>query len=204
MFTGMRGFLELCIMRVRRFLLCIVVPGLAAAGAPSVAEKLQWARETIDAHASMRHFEPPARSSGTSWHVVRLDGCHVELQQTAHRESPDSMFTHEGSFGLSEDKVVTWNFDLGALQPRQVMSDTSTGLPHIKIFAESDVFHLKTESVSRTVRGDGSTAHTETWSAPRNERNLWMYFDSPTADNKMLVKTLAADLRDAISHCAAR
>jgi hypothetical protein len=189
-------------MRVYCLLFAAVLPAVAASTAPTLEQRLQWARENIDAHANMRHFEPPARSSGTKWHVVRMEGCHIELQQSAHREAPDSIFAHEGAFGSSEDKVVTWTFDLAALEPEYVTADTSTGLPHIRIFAEGDVFQLNTESVSRTLRQDGSVASTRMWSAPGNARNLWMYFDSPSADNKSVVKTLAEDLRGAIDQCA--
>ncbi|SRR6266699_1862081 len=157
-------------MRVHCFLL---IAGAAALH----GQDLKWARENIDAHATMRHFEPPARSSGTRWQVGRIEGCSIELKQISHREAPDSV----------EDKTVTWAFDMGSLKSRYVMADTSTGLPHIKIFAEGDVFHLKTE--------------TATWSTSGNARNLWMYFDSPDVDNKVLVRRLEGELRRAIEHC---
>jgi hypothetical protein len=189
-------------MRIDRFLPIALASLAAALNGQTIDGTLKWARENIDAHAMMSHFEPPDRSSGTRWQLTRIEGCSVELKQTSHREAPDSVVTADGVFGLSADKTVTWAFDLGALQPRDVMADTSTGLAHIKIFAEGDVFHLKTDSVSRTLMKDGSTAQTSTWSAPANARNLWMYFDSPGADNKLLVRKLEVDLRSAIHQCA--
>ena len=188
-------------MRLHCLFLAAVLPALAVSPGLTIEQRLQFARESIDAHATMRHFEPPARSSSTKWHVVRMEGCQVELQQTAHRESPDSVFTSEGVFGSKVDKVVRWTFDLGELAPEYVTADTSAGLPHIRIFANGDLFHLHTDSVSRTLRSDGSAVRTETWSTPGNERNLFMYFDSPGVDNKSLVRELALDLRSAVDQC---
>jgi hypothetical protein len=189
-------------MRVHCLLLSAVLPAFAASTGPTVEQRLEWARGSIDAHATMQHFEPPASSSGTKWHVARIEGCQVEFEQTAHRESPDSVLTREGVFDSVEDKVVRWAFDLGEFDPASVAADTSAGLPHLRIFAEGDVFHLKTESVSRIVGKDGSTVRTETWSTAGNARNLWIYFDSPGADNNTLVKRVAADLRDAVRQCS--
>jgi hypothetical protein len=107
----------------------------------------------------------------------------------------------DGVFSLNEDRTITWTFDLGSLLPQFVMADTSAGLPHIKIFAEGDAFHTKTETVSRAVRPDGSIESTSTWSAAANARNLMMYFDSPTVDNKALVHRLESELRDAVYVC---
>src|SRR5205823_3609832 len=202
MCTGALCLYNLLVMRVHYLLIAAALPALAVSTGPTIEQRLQSAREAIDAHATMRHFEPPTRSSGTKWHVDRIDGCHIELRQTAHRESPDSAFSREGAFGITEDKVVTWTFDLAALEPEYVTADTSTGLPHIQIFADGDVFHLNTNSVWRRLREDGSIAESRTWSAPGNTRNLWMYFDSPAADNKSLVRTLAEDLRSAIDQCS--
>lgn len=167
----------------------------------TVEQSLKWARENIDTHAVIRHVEPPSRLSGVRWRVNKIDGCQVELQETDHRESADSVVRHEGVFSLNEDKVVTWSFDLGALQPQFVMADTSAGFPHIKIFAEGDAFHTKTETTSRAVRKDGSLESTDTWSVNGNARNLMIYFDSPSIDNKVLVHRLEAELRDAVYQC---
>jgi hypothetical protein len=174
----------------------------AGLSAQNVEQKLKWARETIDAHAVTRQFEPPSKSSGTKWQVTKIDGCTVELKETAHREAPDSVFTHEGVFDLAEEKVVIWSFDLGNLRPEFVMADTSIGAPHLKIFALGDAFHQNTEAVMRTLRKDGTTATTSKWSTPGSTRNLWIYFDSPTIDNKPLVQRLELDLRDAIHDCS--
>src|SRR5579863_1579763 len=100
-------------MRVNPLLPVAVLSLAAVLNGQTVEQRLKWARETIDAYAVTHHFEPPARSSGTRWQVARIDGCNVELKETAHRESPDTVFTPEGVFGFSEDKVVTWTFDLG-------------------------------------------------------------------------------------------
>jgi len=180
--------------------LLVLAPVLYAG---SSVERLQSAREMIDAHAVTHHFEPPARSSETKWQVAKVDGCAVELKETAHREEPNTVFTPEGVLGLSEDKVVTWNFDLRSLRPEFIMSDTIGG-PHIKVFASGDIFHLKTEFVSRNVKQDGTVAATRAWSTTGNERNLWMYFDSPDADNTMLVQKLEMNLRSAVSACMTR
>jgi hypothetical protein len=190
-------------MRVNPLLPMAVLSFAAVLNAQSVEERLKWARETIDTHAVTHHFEPPSRSSGTKWQVTKIDGCTMELKQTDHRESPDTVFNSGSVYGFSEDKIVTWTFDLGNLSPRFVTADTSVGFPHIKVFAEGDAFHLKTESVSRIVREDGTTANTRTWSTAGNARNLWMYFDSPAVDNKPLVRRLELDLRDAVRICSA-
>src|SRR2546423_1361106 len=128
-------------MRVHCLLLAAALPAFAVSTGPTVEQRLEWARATIDAHATMKHFQPPPSASGTKWHVVRVEGCQVEFEQTAHRESPDSVFTSEGVFDSAEDKVVIWSFDLGALDPESVNADTSIGFPHVKVFAEGDVFH---------------------------------------------------------------
>lgn len=174
----------------------------AALNAQNLEQKLQWARATIDAHATTHHFDPPARSSGTRWQVTRIEGCTMEMKEITHRELPDSIINNEGSFGLSEDKVVTWTFDLGALLPQFIMAETAIDAPQIKIFAEGDAFHLKTDVVSRTLNKDGGVASTSTWSTPGSARNLWIAFDSPDADNKPLVRRLETDLRDAVNQCS--
>jgi hypothetical protein len=169
--------------------------------AQTAEQSLRWTRENIDAHAVTHHLEPPARVSGVKWQVNKIKGCTVELLETDHRESSDSVVKRDGVYSLNEDKTITWTFDLGSLLPQFVMADTSAGLPHIKIFAEGDAFHTKTETVSRAVRSDGSVESTSTWSAAANARNLMMYFDSPEIDNKALVHRLESDLRDAVYGC---
>jgi hypothetical protein len=178
--------------------LFVLTPVLYAGS--SVEHQLQSAREMIDAHAVTNHFEPPTRSSETKWQVAKVDGCAVELKETAHREEPNTVFTADRVLGLSEDKVITWDFDLRNLRPEFIMSDTISG-PHIKIFASGDIFHLKTEFVWRNVNQDGTVADTRSWSTTGNARNLWMYFDSPDADNTLLVRKLETDLRGAVSAC---
>jgi hypothetical protein len=190
-------------MRVNPVLPVAVLSFAAVLNAQSVEERLKWARETIDTHAVTHHFEPPSRSSGTKWQVTKIDGCTMELKQTDHRESPDTVFNGGSVYGFSEDKIVTWTFDLSGLAPEFITADTSTGLPQVRIFAEGDAFHLQTESVSRFLRKDGTTASTSTWSTPGSARNLWMYFDSPTIDNKPLVRRLELDLQDAVKICSA-
>lgn len=196
-------------MRVTRFLPAAVFVAAAvtgqsvAAGQMSIEQKLHWARETIDVHAVTRQFEPPAKSSSTRWQVGKIDGCTMELKETKHREAPEAVETAEGIYGISEDKVVTWTFDLGSLAPQYVLSDT-IGSPQIKIFAPSDVFHTKTEVVTRKTNSDGTVASTQNWSTSGSERNLWIFFDSADGDNGVLVKKLEVDLRNAVSACALR
>jgi len=43
---------------------------------------------------------------------------------------------------------------------------------------------------------------TSTWSAPGSNRNLWMFFASPDADNRAVVHTLETELRSAVRQCA--
>jgi hypothetical protein len=170
--------------------------------AQGVEKTLQWTRESINAHAVTHHLEPPAKISGTKWEFAGIEGCTVELKETAHREAPDSVANSEGVFGLSEDRVITWTFDLGALRPQFVMADTSIGSAHIKIFAEGDAFHLKTDTTSRLLKKDGTIQSSTNWSNTSNARNLMMFFDSPSTDNKVLVRRLENDLRDAVAQCA--
>jgi len=162
---------------------------------------LKLAQEAIDANAVTRYFEPPSRQSETKWQVVKMESCQVELKETWHRESPNSVFIGQEMFGRSEDKTTTYAFDLHELSPNEIMADTSTGVAHVKIFAAGDVFHLKTDTVSRTVRTDGTAAETTNWSVPGNERNMWIYFDSPSVDNKALVRRVAEELQMAASQC---
>jgi hypothetical protein len=191
-------------MRVHLFLPMAIFSFAAvlnARKAESVEQKLHWARETIDAWAVTHHFEPPARSSGTKWQVKRIEGCTVELKESMHRESPDSAITGEGIFDLAEDKVVTWTFDLANLLP-QFVAASKVGGPHVEIFSQGDAFHFNTEGVLRTLRKDGTTVNTSTWTAPGTAQNFWIYFDSPAADNNLLVRRLEHDLRDAVNRCA--
>ncbi len=126
----------------------------------------------------------------------------MELTQTWRREAPDAAVTSDGTLDVTEDKVVIWAFDLASLRPLDAVADTSEGLPHLLIFAAGDAFHLKTDFTSKMLRKDGTTVRTNHWSAPGSDRNLWMYFDSPDADNKAMVKALELDLHDAIRQCA--
>lgn len=167
----------------------------------TIEQRLQWARDAIDAHAMTHHFEPPARSSGTKWQVTRIEGCSMELKESAHREAPDSIPSGENVFGLSEDKVVTWTFNLAHLLPQFIVAGTDGG-PHVEIFSQGDTFHFTTEGFSRTLKKDGITVSTSNWSSPGNAANLRIYFDSPAADNDSLVRRLENDLRDAASRCA--
>ena len=147
--------------------------------AQTVEERLKWARANIDAHASMRFSgsfsDAAAGLNETTWHVTRIEGCLIELKQTWLREP-------------REGRTVEYSLDLSTLHPEDVMHDISTGLPHVKIFAQSDVFRLSTRS-------------TAGWSGESTARNLWMYFDSPSADNAAVVKKVAKALRGAISQC---
>jgi hypothetical protein len=189
-------------MRLKRFIPMAVVLVAGSMKAQNVEKTLKWARENIDAHAVTHRLEPPSNISGTKWEVARIEGCTVELKETAHREAPESVAKSEGVFGFSEDKVVTWTFDLGALLPQFVMADTSAGAPHIKIFAEGDAFHLKTETSSKLLNKDGTVESSSNWSNAGNARNLTMYFDSPSTDNKVIVRRLETDLRDAVALCS--
>jgi len=191
-------------MRLNLLIPMAVVVFAGSMKAQSVEQTLKWARENIGEHAVTHRLEPPSRMSGTKWEVARIQGCTVELKETAHREEPESVAKTEGVFGFSEDKVVTWIFDLGTLQPQFIMADTSVGAPHLKIFAEGDAFHLKTETSSKVLNKDGSTESATNWSNFSNARNLTMYFDSPSVDNKVLVRRLETDLRDAVALCTQR
>jgi len=188
-------------MRINRFLPLAVLSFAAVLDAQSVQQKLKWVRETIDAHAVTHHFEPPANSSETKWQVTNIEGCTVELKETSHRESPNSIIAGNEVFGSSEDRVSTWTFDLANLLPQFIMAD-SIGGAHVGIFAQGDTFHIKTEVVSRTLKKDGTTAGTSTWSSPGSAPNLWIYFDSPTADNDRLVRRVGFDLQSAVLQCA--
>lgn len=188
-------------MRVNHFLPIAAFSFTAVLNAQNAGGQLQWLHEVIDGHAVTHHFEPPAQSSQTKWEVAGIDGCSLQLKETVHRESPDTVYEKDGIFGLSEDKVATWTFDLSELQSEFITAGTATGDPHLKIFAGGDVFHLKTDFVSRNMNKDGSVASTRNWSTTGNARNLWMYFDSPDADNNLLVKRLAAGLRSAVDAC---
>jgi hypothetical protein len=192
-------------MRIHYFLPMAVFSFVAVLnarkGVESVEQKLQWARETIDTHAVTHHFEPPSRSSDTKWQVSKIEGCAVELKETSHRESPDSVYTPEAVFGTSEDRVVTWTFNLANLMPGFIEANLAGG-PHVMISGEADMFHFKTDVVSRTIKKDGSTVSTSTWSSPGTAQNFWIYFDSPAADNNMLVRRLELDLRAAVNQCA--
>lgn len=170
--------------------------------AQNVEQTLQWARENINAHAVTHRLEPPSRISGTKWEVSRIEGCTVELKEMAHREAPESVANSEGVFGFSEDKTVTYTFDLGALLPRFIMADTSEGAPHLKIFALGDAFHQKTESTSKLLKKDGTTQSTTSWSTAGSQRNLTIFFDSPSSDNKVIVRRLETDLREAVALCS--
>jgi len=188
-------------MRVNHFLPLAVLSFAAVLDAQSVQLNLKWVRETIDAHAVTHHFEPPAKSSESKWQVTNIEGCTVELKETSHRESPNSVVSGDEVFGLSEDRVSTWTFDLANLLPQFIMADSNGGA-HVGIFAQGDTFHFKTEVVSRTLRKDGTTAGTSVWSSPGSTPNLWIYFDSPTADNDRLVKRVGLDLQSAVLQCA--
>jgi hypothetical protein len=187
-------------MRVDYFLPLAVLSFAAVLNAQGVELRLKRVRETIDAHAVTHRFEPPAKSSGTRWQVGNIEGCTVELKETSHRESPNSVVTGDEVFGLTEDRVSIWTFDLAKLLPEFIMAD-SFGGAHVGIFAQGDTFHFKTEVVSRTLRKDGTTVGTSTWSSPGSASNLWIYFDSPTADNDQLVRQVGLDLQSAVLQC---
>jgi hypothetical protein len=188
-------------MRVHYFLPLAVLSFAAVLSAQNPEPSLKRVRETIDAHAVTHHFEPPAKSSETKWQVTNIQGCTVELKETSHRESPNSEVFRDDVLSLSEDRVSTWTFDLAKLLPQFIMAD-SFGGAHVGIFAQGDTFHFKTDVVSRTLRKDGTTAGTSTWSTPGTTSNLWIYFDSPTADNDQMAKQVGLDLQSAVLQCA--
>lgn len=188
-------------MRIHPFVPIAALSALALAKGQNVEQRLQWAREAIDANAVMSHLQPD-QSSETKWQVTKIAGCQVELKETIHREAPDSVVSRGELLSSADDKIITWNFDLAVLLPQFVMADTSVAVPQIKIFTEGDAFHLKTDFVSKTVRKDGSVADMRTWSTPGNSRNLWMNFDSPNVDNKAVVRRLELELRGAVQECS--
>jgi len=166
----------------------------------SVEQILTATKTNIDTYAVMRHVSPPSRLTETRWQVSGIHGCSVELKQSIHREEPDSLLSNGAVLGLSEDRILTWTFDLSVLRPQSVLAEIAGG-PHVSILGQADAFHLKTDVVSRTVRRDGSVASTNSWSTPGTSGNLWIYFDSPDGDNKQLVKRVQADLQSAVSQC---
>jgi hypothetical protein len=189
--------------RIMRVLRVLPVAALAAATilqGQSIEQILKTTKQTIDQYAVTRHVSPPSRSTETKWEMSRIQGCTVELRQSIHREEPDSMVRSGTVLSLSEDRVLSWTFDLSTLRPHSVLTETVGG-PHITIFGQADSFHLKTDVVSRNVRRDGSVASTNSWSTPGTSGNLWIYFDSPDGDNKQLVKRVAYDLQSAIGQC---
>lgn len=165
-----------------------------------IAQMLRSTKDTIDAYAVTRHDAPPSRSTETRWKVSRIEGCTIELKQSIHREEPDSILSNGAVLGLSEDRTLTWTFDLANLRPQFVIADTVGGA-HIGIFAQADAFHLRTEVVSRNVRRDGTIARTNSWSSPGSASNLWIYFDAPDADNNQLIKRVEAGLQTAVAQC---
>jgi hypothetical protein len=133
---GFRNDGEILKLHIIRYFLPLAVLSFAAVlNAQSVVElRLKRVPETIDAHAVTHHFEPPAKSSGTRWQVANIEGCTVELKETSHRESPNSVVTGDDVLSLSEDRVSLWTFDLANLLPQFIMPD-SFGGPHVGIFA---------------------------------------------------------------------
>jgi hypothetical protein len=192
-------------MGVQRFFfaafLLSAMPGGFAVVSGQTVDGLKWTQDAIDKHAVMRFFDPPARHTDTKWQVVTLEGCQAELKQTVHRESPETVFNRQGIFGKSEDRTMIYTFDLHELKPAEIDSDTSAGLAHVKIFAHGDLFHVKTDSVSNTVSADGTVADTTNWSVSGHTSNLWIYFDSPEVDNKMMVRRVAVELQTAAEKC---
>jgi hypothetical protein len=174
----------------------------AALHAQTLEDRLKSVRENIDTHAITRTDDPPAGSTETKWHVSKADGCTLELVQSWHHAATDGAVNSAGVFDLAEDKIVTWSFDLNALRPLDVVADSSAGIPHLLIYASGDVFHLKTDFTTKMLRKDGTVFHTSTWSAPANDRTLWMFFNSPDVDNKATVQSVETGLRDAVRHCA--
>ncbi len=158
-------------------------------------------RDAINTKAVTTYFDPPARHSDTKWELVKLEACQVELKETWHRESPNSVFLAREMLSRVEDRTTTYTFDLRLLRRDEIMADTSTGLAQIKIFADADLFHVKTDTVSTALRADGSVADSTAWTMPGHTRNLWIYFDSPEADNKALVRRVAAELQAAADKC---
>jgi hypothetical protein len=187
-------------MRVLRWLPIAAISTTAMLHGQSVEQRLKWTKDTIDAYAVTRHISPPARSTETRWRVSRVQGCAVELRQSIHREEPDSIVSNGALLGLSEERTLTWTFDLANLHPQFVIADTVGGA-HIGIFAQADAFHLKTDVVSRNVRRDGTIAVTNNWSSPGTASNLWIYFDSSDGDNNQLIKRVESDLQSAVAQC---
>lgn len=174
-------------MRVHSIVL-LAVPWFGGAHNGHPADQiLRWTRDTINAHAVMHFSSPPGRSSETRWSVENVSGCRIELKEAWHREASNEVFPP-----TLQAKTVKWDFSLNDLQPEYISSDASAGVPHVTIFAPSDVFHLKTDFQST----QGA------WSSTGSERNLWMYFDSPDGDNRILVKEVEEHLRKATEACA--
>jgi hypothetical protein len=165
--------------------LCSALLAVALLEGQTVEERLRWARESIDAHAVSRFVEPPDRESGTKWSVTLLNGCSVGLKETWQRTAGGE---------VTESRVINYTFDLRDLRPGDILADTSTGKPQLKIFAPGDIFHLRTD-----FKKGGRD-----WSTPGSARNIWMTFDSPMADNRMVVRRLERDLRDAAGICYQR
>lgn len=166
----------------------------------NITQKLNSTKDTIDAFAVTHHDSPPSRSTETRWKVSRIEGCTLELRQTIHREEPDSLLVNGDVLGLSEDRILTWSFDLANLRPQFVMADTLGG-PHVSILAQGDAFHFKTDVITRNVRRDGTIARTSTWSSPGTASNLSIYFDAPDAENNQLIKRVQSELQGAVSQC---
>lgn len=161
----------------------------------------EFLQDAINTKAVSSYFEPPARRSETKWELVKLDACQMELKEIWHRESPNSVFIGREMLSRVEDKTTTYSFDLRQLRRDEIAADTSTGAAHVKIFAEGDLFHVKTDTVSTALRADGSIVENTAWSQPGHTRNLWIYFDSPEADNKAVARRVAVELQAAAEQC---
>ena len=200
-FANFRAIPKLHIMRIN-YLLPVAALSLAAlSNAQSIDQKLKFVRETIDAHAETHQFEPPAKSSGTKWQVTRIEGCTIELKQTSpSRSRPTRWLSARRLFGISEDRIATWTFDLGNLRP-QLHHGRFHRRRARRHFRRSGHLPLKTDVTQRTLRKDGTVAGTSTWSAPGTAPNLWIYFDSASGDNNQLVKQVESDLQSAVMQC---
>jgi hypothetical protein len=167
----------------------------------TIEQRLAWARSAIDAHAETRFVDPSGVTTQTHWQVERIEGCSVTLKQTWQKQVWQQVRQPQAHTGDSQpvsEKVTTYAFDLRDLKPAYVGADSSTGYPQVTIFALGDVFHLTS---SFTQAAQGESGESKSWSVSSNTRNIWIYFDSASADNLALVKRVRDDLQAAIRHC---
>lgn len=182
-------------------ILCFAIFGGLFGQPVSFKETMDWLVTNVNAHAKTEYQNPPSVKAQTTWEITERRGCELDVKQVFHREAIQNITAFDGALSTYEDEAKTYTFDLTDLHAKNIRAVTAEKTPYVILTSVTDVFGVKTEHKSKTVRTDGSERDKAEWSMEQRARTLWIYFGAGGTDNTKLAREMETNLRTGVDFC---